>query len=315
MGLTTETSIMITFSGRIKSRLWACLVIIILHSQFYILHSKNLTDTIPLTFQYNMPVVEADINGQPRRFLLDTGSSASILMLGTGDDYALAGDSIEMEDAYGRQQQTGYTQADFRLGRFEGKKNFYFMPHNEVLHDLFDGILGMDYLEYMGVVVKIDVKRCHLIVTTDKRLFNHEKRKKTTYKRDKIDRLPKLKVKMSPGGKVKNVLFDTGFNEMLELCMEDYERLMNSRQGEAFRQQLTGTAYKGIQGTALQQRDSVGTINFRLRELKVLKTKLYDTEAHAEETTDSKLGAAILNHGAVIIDAKRRKIFFLPEGE
>lgn len=315
MGLTTETSIMITFSGRIKSRLWACLVIIILHSQFYILHSKNLTDTIPLTFQYNMPVVEADINGQPRRFLLDTGSSASILMLGTGDDYALAGDSIEMEDAYGRQQQTGYTQADFRLGRFEGKKNFYFMPHNKVLHDLFDGILGMDYLEYMGVVVKIDVRNSRLIVTTDKRLFNHEKRKKTRYKRDKIDRLPKLKVKMSPGGKVKDVLFDTGFNEMLELCMEDYERLMNSRQGEAFRQQLTGTAYKGIQGTALQQRDSVGTINFRLRELKVLKTKLRDTEAHAEETTDSKLGSAILNHGAVIIDAKKRKIFFLPEGE
>lgn len=303
---------MITFSGRIKSRLWACLVIIILHSQFYILHSKNLTDTIPLTFQYNMPVVEADINGQPRRFLLDTGSSASILMLGTGDDYALAGDSIEMEDAYGRQQQTGYTRAYLRLGKFEGLKNFYFMPHNEVLHDLFDGILGMDYLEYMGVVVKIDVRNSRLIVTTDKRLFNNEKRKKTRYKRDKIDRLPKLKVKMSPGGKVKNVLFDTGFNEMLELCMEDYERLMNSRQGAAFRQQLTGTAYKGIQGTALQQRDSVGTITFRLKELKVLKTKLRDVDSHAEETTDSKLGSAILNHGAVIIDAKKRKIYFLP---
>lgn len=303
---------MITFQGRILCRLWACLVIIILHSTFSILHSKELTDTIPLTFEYNMPVVKALINGQERRFLLDTGSSASILMLGTGDDYALVGDSIEMEDAHGEKQMTGYTQADFRLGRFEGKKNFYFMPYNEVLHGLFDGILGMDYLEYMGVVVKIDVKRGHLIVTTDKRLFNREKRKKTTYKRDRTDRLPKLKVKMVPGGKVKNVLFDTGFNEMLELRMEDFERLMNSRRGEDFRQQLTGTAYGGNQGTALQQKDSVGRINFRLKEMKALKTKLYDIDAHAEETTDSKLGAAILNHGAVIINARKRKIYFLP---
>ena len=303
---------MITFQGRILCRLWACLVIIILHSTFSILHSQELTDTIPLTFEYNMPVVKALINGQERRFLLDTGSSASILMLGTGDDYALAGDSIEMEDAHGEKQLTGYTQADFRLGCFEGKKNFYFMPYNEVLHGLFDGILGMDYLEYMGVVVKIDVKRGHLIVTTDKRLFNREKRKKTTYKRDKTDRLPKLKVKMSPGGKVKNVLFDTGFNEMLELRMEDFEQLMHSRRGEAFRQQLTSTAYGGNQGTALQQKDSVGRINFRLKEMKALKTKLYDIDAHAEETTDSKLGAAILNHGAVIINARKRKIYFLP---
>jgi hypothetical protein len=186
------------------------------------------------------------------------------------------------------------------------------MPYNEVLHGLFDGILGMDYLEYMGVVVKIDVKRGHLIVTTDKRLFNREKRKKTTYKRDKTDRLPKLKVKMSPGGKVKNVLFDTGFNEMLELRMEDFERLMHSRRGEAFRQQLTRTAYGGNQGTALQQKDSVGRTNFRLKEMKALKTKLYDIDAHAEETIDSKLGAAILNHGAVIINARKRKIYFLP---
>ena len=304
--------IMITFQGRILCRLWACLVIIILQSTFSILHSKELTDTIPLTFEYNMPVVKALINGQERRFLLDTGSSASILMLGTGDDYVLTGDSIEMEDAHGEKQLTGYTQADFRLGRFEGKKNFYFMPYNEVLHGLFDGILGMDYLEYMGVVVKIDVKRGHLILTTDKRFFNREKRKKTTYKRDKTDRLPKLKVKMSPGGKVKNVLFDTGFNEMLELRMEDFERLMNSRRGEDFRQQLTGTAYGGNQGTALQQRDSVGRTNFRLKEMKALKTKLYDIDAHAEETTDSKLGAAILNHGAVIINARKRKIYFLP---
>lgn len=262
-----------------------------------------------------MPVVKALINGQERRFLLDTGSSASILMLGTGDGYVLAGDSIEMEDAYGEKEMTGYTQADFRLGCFEGKKNFYFMPYNEVLHGLFDGILGMDYLEYMGVVVKIDVKRGHLIVTTDKRLFNREKRKKTTYKRDKTDGLPKLKVKMSPGGKVKNVLFDTGFNEMLELRMEDFERLMHSRRGEAFRQQLTGTAVGGNQGTALQQRDSVGRTNFRLKEMKALKTKLYAIDAHAEVTSDSKLGAAILNHGAVIIHARKRKIYFLPNGE
>ena len=306
---------MITFQGRILCRLWAFLVIIILHSTFSILHSKELTDTIPLTFEYNMPVVKALINGQERRFLLDTGSSASILMLGTGDDYILAGDSIEMEDATGEKQLTGYTQADFRLGCFEGKKNFYFMPYNEVLHGLFDGILSMDYLEYMGVVVKIDVKRGHLIVTTDKRLFNREKRKKTTYKRDKTDWLPKLKVKVSPGGKVKNVLFDTGFNEMLELRMEDFERLMNSRRGEDFRQQLTGTAYGGNQGTALQQRDSVGRTNFRLKEMKALKTKLYDIDAHAEVTSDSKVGAAILNHGAVIIHARKRKIYFLPNGE
>lgn len=307
--------IMITVGSKFWCRLWACLVIIILQSTFSILHSKELTDTIPLTFEYNMPVVKALINGQERRFLLDTGSSASILMLGTGDDYTLAGDSIEMEDAHGEKQLTGYTQADFRLGCFEGKKNFYFMPYNEVLHGLFDGILGMDYLEYMGVVVKIDVKRGHLIVTTDKRLFNREKRKKTTYKRDRTDRLPKLKVKVSPGGKVKNVLFDTGFNEMLELRMEDLERLMNSCRGEAFRQQLTGTAYGGNQGTALQQRDSMGRTNFRLKEMKALKTKLYDIDAHAEVTSDSKLGAAILNHGAVIINARKRKIYFLPNGE
>lgn len=307
--------VMITVGCSFLRGLRACLVIIILQSTFSILHSKELTDTIPLIFEYNMPVVKALINGQERRFLLDTGSSASILMLGTGDGYVLAGDSIEMEDAYGEKEMTGYTQADFRLGCFEGKKNFYFMPYNEVLHGLFDGILGMDYLEYMGVVVKIDVKRGHLIVTTDKRLFNREKRKKTTYKRDKTDGLPKLKVKMSPGGKVKNVLFDTGFNEMLELRMEDFERLMNSRRGEAFRQQLSGTAYGGNQGTALQQRDSVGRTNFRLKEMEALKTKLYDIEAHAEETTDSKLGAAILNHGAVIIHARKRKIYFLPNGE
>ena len=303
---------MITVGGRFWCRLWACLVIITLHSTLSTLHSENLTDTIPLKFQYNVPVVEAFINGQPRRFLLDTGSSASILMLGTGDDYALAGDSIRMEDAHGRQQLTGYTQADFRLGRREVKKIFYFMPYNEMLHGYFDGILGMDYLEYMKVIVKIDVRKQHLIVTTDKRLFNREKRKRTTYKLDKTDRLPRLKVKMSPGCKVKNVLFDTGFNDMLELRMEDFERLMNSRRGEAFRQQLTGTDYTPSQGTALQQRDSVGTVNFRLKELKVLKTKLHDTEAHAEETTDSKLGAAILNHGAIIINARKRKIYFLP---
>ena len=306
---------MITIGGRFWCRLRVYLVIITLHSTLSTLNSKNLTDTIPLTFDYQMPVVKADINGKTRRFLVDTGSSASMIMLGTGDAYTLEGDSVEVEDANGEREQTGYTQADFRLGRFEGRKNFYFMPYNELLHGVFDGILGIDYLEYMGVVVKMDVKRCQLIVTTDKKFFNKEKRKKIRFKRNKTDRLPKLKVKMSPGCKVKDVLFDTGFNEMLELRMEDYERLAGSKHGEAFRQQLTGTAYKDLQGTALQERDSVGTITFRLKELEVLKTKLRDVDAHAEKTTDSKLGSAILNYGAVVIDAKKRKIYFLPEGE
>ena len=81
---------MITFGGRFLCLLRACLVIITLHSTLLTLNSKTLTDTIPLTFEYNMPVVKADINGKPRRFLLDTGSSASLIMLGTGDIYEMA---------------------------------------------------------------------------------------------------------------------------------------------------------------------------------------------------------------------------------
>lgn len=306
---------MITFGGRFLCLLRACLVIITLHSTLSTLNSKTLTDTIPLTFEYNMPVVKAEINGKPRRFLLDTGSSASLMMMGTGDIYEMAGDSVEVEDADGAKSQTGYTQAYFRLGKFEGRKNFYFMPYNELLHGLFDGILGMDYLEYMGVVVKIDVRQRHLIVTTDKRFFNHEKRKKTRYKRDKTDRLPKVIVRMNRRFKVKNVLFDTGFNEMLELRMEDFERLMNSKHGAPFREQLKEATYAGNQGTALQAKDSVGRINLHLGELEALKTKVHDADAHAEETSESKLGAALLRYGAVIIDAKRRRICFEPYEE
>ena len=287
-------------------------------------------DTIPIEMEDDQVYVRAVIGNRTYRFNIDTGSSQGMVFQGSPiKGFTELGNIVSRDANYHLDTVRVVQLPPFRLPLLTNTQeptaksqqleiSHYvasLMPRPS-FHDKYDAIIGFDLFN-RGLCAKIDVERGIMVLTNNRRAFSDEELRGYTVKYKLKWFVPYLYV--SPFIRhTDEALFDLGSPQLYTMNKESYDQhlqddlsKLNKNLGADIERQTEGRAYGqlAIGGHGAEKKDEVAFLrldrlrfgNFAFRDLRAITTQ-----------GASRIGAEILNHGAVIINPFRRQITFLP---
>jgi hypothetical protein len=273
-------------------------------------HAQARADTVGIETSGNYITIPVTLNGKPRRFILDTGCGAHIVFrhaIDTLEQVTANGDSIE--SSTGRTEAAGTMLGCLKISKFDSDRPMplYVTDVDSVMMMRGDGIVGMQYiLERNEMNMKIDVRDKHVVFTPDKHLFDDEEGQ--TMRSRLTDHRVAIKLKMSPGIKVKNVVLDSGCDHLFDLSTADFEKVMSGRQHQRFIHQVLGekdSEMAGMYGTGTS-----AVTALRLDRLRV--AGLHFHQVAAETGNESLLGYPFLQAASIVYYHKGKRIKIEP---
>lgn len=275
----------------------------------FIIGKSNFADTIPVIFSGNQLYVPVFINGKRHLFNLDTGSSQGIAYIGSDIKFGETLGKIQSKDANGRVDTVPVVNfPEMRLGFQHGlliKGYVGSLVSRPGKHYFYDGVIGFDLIN-KGLTVKIDIRAGQMILTDRKNFFGDEKGLKLKYKLQRwtpyVTSIPFLDVKAP-------TLFDTGMSDfyVINKSLFDKYRVKDPRVPMMVEETTYDSNTLGVYGA--EKKSLMFYINFP--SIKVGEAVF--TNVHGYTTQgDTKLGGALLGYGSLIIDGKRKAIWFKP---
>lgn len=269
---------------------------------------KNFADTIPIEVIDNQIFITATVNGRPYRFCLDTGSSQGTIY----DNAPFVGmrslGNVVSRDAAGRSDTVGVVQMpQFTIGKLTVTGYVASVFHSSMVRS-YDAILGFDLFN-KGLCCKIDTRNKRMILTDLREFFDGEKGYALHYT---------LKwwvpyVMISPFKRhYDEVLFDTGSSILYTMNKESFDehayksKNVNSQVAARVKGNMT------IGNIGAEHTSEVAFL--KLDRLKWDDFTFLNVNAVTTQGA-SRIGASILNYGAVVINGFRRYIRFLPYTE
>ena len=269
---------------------------------------KNFADTIPIEVIDNQIFITATVNGRPYRFCLDTGSSQGTIY----DNAPFVGmrslGNVVSRDAAGRSDTVGVVQMpQFTIGKLT-VTGYVASVFQSSMARSYDAILGFDLFN-KGLCCKIDTRNKRIILTDRRDFFDGEKGYALHYT---------LKwwvpyVMVSPFKRhYDEVLFDTGSSILYTMNKESFDehayksKNVNSQVAARVKGNMT------IGNIGAEHTSEVAFL--KLDRLKWDDFTFLNVNAVTTQGA-SRIGASILNYGAVVINGFRRYIRFLPYTE
>lgn len=274
------------------------------------LHAQPEADTVKIETSGNYISIPVELNGKPMRFILDTGCGAHVVFrhaLDSLEQITANGDSIE--SSTGRTQAAGEILGCLKVSKFDSDKAapIYVTAVDSLMMLRGDGIVGMQYiLERNHMNMKIDVHNKQVIFTKNKHLFDDEDGQKLRTKL--TDNRLAIKMKISPGIKVKNVVLDSGCDHLFDLYSADFEKIMRKRHRERFAHQVLGEKESKMGGVFGLDQHAVTAL--RLDQLTVAGLNFHDVDA--ETGNESLLGFPFLQAASVVYYYKGKRIKVSP---
>ena len=275
-----------------------------------ILNAQNEADTVIIDTSGNYITIPVELNGKPMRFILDTGCGAHVVFrhaLDNLEEIKVNGDSIESSS--GETQVAEEMQGFLRISKYDSDKvvPLYVTAVDSIMMLRGDGIIGMQYiLDRNHLNMKIDVQNKQIIFTKNKHLFDDEDGKKI---RTKLrDNRVAIKMKVSPGIKVKNVIIDSGCDHLFDLYSEDYYKIMSHKHRNRFIHQVLGEKESKMGGVYGLNKHSVTAL--RLDQLTVAGLNFHDVDV--ETGNESLLGFPFLQAASVVYYYKGKRIKVSP---
>jgi len=269
------------------------------------LSAQAEADTVMMETTGNYITIPVMLNGKPRRFILDTGCGTHVVFrhaLDSLEQITVNGDSIE--SSTGRTEVAVQIQGCLRVSKFDSDEvvPMFVTVVDSIMALRADGIVGLQYILENRMNMKIDVHNQWVIFTQDKHLFDDE----TGWKmRTRLsDRRVTVKLKVSPGIKVRNVVLDSGCDHLFDLHVADFEKAVSARRRERFLHQVQGerTSRMGdMYGLAASQVTSL-----RLDQLTVAGLNFHDVDV--ETGMESLLGFPFLQAASVVFYYKGKRI-------
>lgn len=267
---------------------------------------KNFVDTIPIEFEKNQIYVNVLIQGRPHRFCVDTGSSQGAVFLGSDIAPLVELGNVVSHDANNRADTLKVVGLpDLQLGSLTVSGYVATMFNRQYVSGHYDALLGFDLIN-KGLCCKIDVQNKRMILTDRRDFFDGEHGYTLRYKLKWF--VPYLLV--SPFKRhVDEARFDTGARELYAMNKQSFdEHAYKSKNVES---QVEGRAQGSYSiGTlGAERHDEVAFL--RMDRLKWSEFSFCDVRAITTQGA-SRVGAAILNYGTVVINGFRRTIRFIP---
>ena len=266
----------------------------------------DFCDTIPVEAVDGRPVVNVEIDGQRRRLLLDTGAGQGVLYQGG----AITGErelgNVVVADGNNRRDTVRVvTMPPFRMGSLLVTDYVATVMPRPIGNRQYDGIIGFDLFN-RGLAAKLDMRQGILILTDRRKAFDKEEGYSVRYRMKWF--VPYVMV--SPFIRhTDEVLFDTGAKELYTMNKDAFDRhVYKSRQVEEQVEARTeGHLSIGLLGA--EEKDEVVFLHmdrldwggFAFTDLRAITTQ-----------GASRIGAQLLQYGAVIINPHKRRMTFQP---
>lgn len=271
------------------------------------LSERDFVDTIPIRFENNQLYVEAMMDDGSMRLLnFDTGSSQGMVYYGGGFDTDDELGNIVSRDANGRKDTVRVVRLpDFRLGKVWVSNYVATVIDRPHGRRKFDGILGFDLVN-KGLLCKIDVRNGWMILTDRKRFFDNEEGFEVKYKLRWF--VPHVWV--SPFMRhVDEALFDTGSPPLYSMNKQSFDQHAYKSKNVESQVESRSRGHLAIGNYGAEAVDEVVFLS-----LDRLKWGEFSFRHVSSLTTQggSRVGAALLNYGSLIINPLRKRMTFQP---
>ena len=299
----------------VMKRSVACLLAVLLpvmanaqtrgYSTNFTFSQRNFADTIPIEVVDNQIFVKATAGGRVYRFCLDTGSSQGTVYASSYISGLRALGSVVSRDAAGRSDTVSVVQLPaITIGKLTITGYVASLFPSTMLR-AYDGIIGFDFFN-KGLCCKIDTRNRRMVIADRRDFFDGETGYALHYKLKWF--VPYVMV--SPFKRhYDEALFDTGSNVLYTMNKQSFDehayksKNVNSQVEARVKGKLT------IGNIGAERGGEVAFL--KLDRLKWDDFSFLDVSAVTTQGS-SKIGAAMLRYGAVIINGFRRYIRFQP---
>lgn len=275
------------------------------YSTNFTFSQRNFADTIPIEVVDNQIFVKATAGGRVYRFCLDTGSSQGTVYASSLISGLRALGSVVSRDAAGRSDTVSVVQLPaITIGKLTITGYVASLFPSTMLR-AYDGIIGFDFFN-KGLCCKIDTRNRRMVIADRRDFFDGETGYALHYKLKWF--VPYVMV--SPFKRhYDEALFDTGSNVLYTMNKQSFDehayksKNVNSQVEARVKGKLT------IGNIGAERGGEVAFL--KLDRLKWDDFSFLDVSAVTTQGS-SKIGAAMLRYGAVIINGFRRYIRFQP---
>ena len=299
----------------VMKRSVACLLAVLLpvmanaqtrgYSTNFTFSQRNFADTIPIEVVDNQIFVKATAGGRVYRFCLDTGANQGTVYASSPISGLRALGSEVSRDAAGRSDTVSVVQLPaITIGKLTITGYVASLFPSTMLR-AYDGIIGFDFFN-KGLCCKIDTRNRRMVIADRRDFFDGETGYALHYKLKWF--VPYVMV--SPFKRhYDEALFDTGSNVLYTMNKQSFDehayksRNVNSQVEARVKGKLT------IGNIGAERGGEVAFL--KLDRLKWDDFSFLDVSAVTTQGS-SKIGAAMLRYGAVIINGFRRYIRFQP---
>jgi len=268
---------------------------------------KNFVDTIPIRFIDDQIYIEVEMaNGDKRLFNFDTGSSQGMVYyegrIDTNDELG----NIVSKDANGRKDTVKVIRIpEFKMGCITIGSYVATVINQPHGRRNYDAILGFDLLN-KGLLCKIDVRNKRMILTDRKHFFKQEGGYEVRYKL----RWFVPHVWISPFIRhVDETLFDTGTRQFYSMNKQSFDK--HAFKSHQVNDQVEGRSrgHLSIGNYGAEEVDEV--VFLKLDRLKWGEFAFNNVSSLTTQG-GSRLGAAMLNYGSLIINPLKKRMLFQP---
>lgn len=275
------------------------------YSTNFTFSQRNFADTIPIEVVDNQIFVKATAGGRVYRFCFDTGSSQGTVYASSPISGLRALGSVVSRDAAGRNDTVSVVQLPaITIGKLTITGYVASLFPSTMLR-AYDGIIGFDFFN-KGLCCKIDTRNRRMVIADRRDFFDGETGYALHYKLKWF--VPYVMV--SPFKRhYDEALFDTGSNVLYTMNKQSFDehayksKNVNSQVEARVKGKLT------IGNIGAERGGEVAFL--KLDRLKWDDFSFLDVSAVTTQGS-SKIGAAMLRYGSVIINGFRRYICFQP---
>ena len=277
------------------------------YSVNFTLSESDFVDTIPIRFVDDQIYVEAVMeDGTTRLLNFDTGSSQGMVYYGGAIDTGNELGNIVSRDANGARDTVKVIRMpSFRLGKIEVSNYVATVIQRPHGRRKFDGILGFDLVN-KGLLCKIDVRNERMIMTDRRHFFDGEEGYVVKYKLRWF--VPHVLV--SPFVRhIDEALFDTGSPPLYSMNKQSFDRHAYKSKNVESQVESRSRGHLAIGNYGAEAVDEVVFLK-----LDRLKWGDFSFQHVNSLTTQggSRVGAALLNYGSLIINPLKRRMTFQP---
>lgn len=266
--------------------------------------ARDFAFELPLQVIAGKLIITIELGGKPRRFVFDTGSP-SMMGRPLADELGLETiDRRQGRDAHGAVVDTAIAQSDLRLGEVEIRKvPIYVADFPPAAQCLFDGVLGSELLPLCAW--QIDLPGSALRCDTDLQRLSHiESAQRLNLYDFGYPHAPIFDIRLARKASSK-AMFDTGASDYFVISPPDLEGAQRNRgvRSSVAGHGSLGTSAGGAAPNRPQQR-------VHLKSLGLDEIELGRVDAPLREAAPSLLGAALLQHFVITLDARSKAAYF-----